>query len=810
MNLPIDELRPEFERRLGESERLVVTAETGAGKSTRIPVWLAERFEGLILVVEPRRVACEALAEYLSSSGGTKVGDYFGSRVRFADRSGPETRVLFCTPGVALRMLTGEANFGAIVVDEFHERSWQMDLVVAAAVNLRRFQSTPLILTSATIDAEAAAAKLGAVTMHATGRTFPVDIVYDRSSLEPNGDEIGIRVSKAVTAALRDHEGDILVFLPGMKEIRACEGSLGRRDEEVLIVHGTQAPEAMRRVFQSSKRRRVYLSTNVAETSITLPGVRIVIDSGLAKTRLHRAGRAVLATVPISDASMQQRAGRAGRVAAGLCIRLWSERFKPEPYQRPEIERVELDDLILQAAEIGLSGDAFTVATWITAPPEFAVERALERLRSLAAFDREGVTDRGKRLAKLPVSADEAGLLVGAPKSIDATLCDLVAILQSRGSFLRDLGDLAPRARDDVRDARIDLLTGVSDEVSMNLKVLRDGVVAKHHLSRRRLDEARSISRQLRELIGARGESTRDLASYIVSRLPAAGFVRRPRASKGRSRSEPWANGSIEVQLYPYEPIDPEVELPKTNAAIILETEWLTASRGILGIGRMVLPTEVKVLAAAGVGESKLTDVSLHKKSRGRISISASREVQLAGVKLASADVEVSGDDLHCAVASFILDNRMFKGLGDRLRDAFHAWGILAHWKGEPLAEYPNTDGPKPVEVDAWLAQQLAALGVESTADLALIEADDLVPDVEAETGIPEWVSEPVLRLLPRLWKYQGGTYLCSVLPASRTVQLEPACAKARKLREPSAAALPRLHGFRVVYVQGTRRLTLR
>jgi ATP-dependent helicase HrpB len=810
MNLPIDELRPEFERRLDESERLVITAETGAGKSTRIPVWLAERLDGLILVVEPRRVACEALAEYLSSTRGGQVGGYFGSRVRFADRSGPDTRVLFCTPGVALRMLAGDSMPGAIVVDEFHERSWQMDLVVAAAVNLERFQTTPLILTSATIDAEAAAAKLGAETLHATGRAFPVDVIYDRSALAPSGDELGPRVGDAIGRAVRDHAGDILVFLPGMKEIRAVESVLGRREEEILIVHGTQAPETMRRVFQSSTRRRIYLSTNVAETSITLPGVRVVIDSGLAKTRLHRAGRAVLATVAISDASMQQRAGRAGRVASGACIRLWSERFKPEPYQRPEIERVELDDFLLQAAELGFGVDDFASATWITTPPEFAVERALERLRSLAAFDAEGLTDRGMRLAGLPVSAEEAGLLVGAPKAIDATLCDLVAILQSRGSFFRDLRDSAPQARDEIHIARVELLAGVADEVSMQLKILRDGVVNTHHLSHRRLTEARSVSRQLRELIGASGESTRDLAAYILTRLPSAGFVRRPRASKGHGRSEPWANGTIEVQLYPYEPVDGEVEPVTTNAAVVLETEWLTASQGILGIGRMVLPTQAKVLAAAGVGESKLTEVALSKSSRGRAKITATRAVQLAGVTLSSAEVELSGDELHRAVAKLIVDRRLFKGTADAVKDALYAWGLLAQWQGDPLGEYSNTEGPDPGEAEAWLAQRLGTLGVESTADLALIDAADFLPDIEAETGIPPWASEPVLRSFPRLWSYDGGTYAFAVAETPRTVQLTPADAKARKLRAPPVRALPRLQGFRVVYVQGDLRSKLR
>lgn len=810
MILPIDEIRDAFEHRLHASKRLVVTAETGAGKSTRVPVWLAERFSGLILVVEPRRVACDALADFLSAERGEATGGFFGSRVRFSDRSSERTRVLFCTPGVALRMLVDAPTPGAIVVDEFHERSWQMDLVVAAAASVPRFREVPLILTSATIDAESAAGTLGATTLHATGRMFPVAVSYEADTIEPNAEQIGPRTANAIGKALRTHEGDALVFLPGLEAIRAVESSLGRREEEVLVVHGSQPPEAMRRVFQRSKHRRIFLATNVAETSITLPGVRIVIDSGLAKTQLHRAGRSVLATVPISQASMQQRAGRAGRVAAGVCVRLWSERFGAEPYLRPEIERVELDDLLLQAAELGLVGAAFDNATWITPPPSFAVQRARERMRSLAAVDQTGLTERGKRLARLPVSAEEAVLLVDAPPAIDATLCDLVAILQARGGLLRNLDELGSGERAAAMAARSELLEGVGDAVTMNLRLLRAGEARTHHLSQKRLDEARAISRQLRELTGARGESTRGLDAYIVARLPQAGFVRRPRADTAKARSVPWANGTVEVQVFPFEPLDPAVEPRPCTAAVILETEWLASSSGVRGIGRMVLPSDPKVFAAAGLGEATISVVQLDMSSPGRIKITATRELQLAGVRLASDEIELVGTDLHRAIAELVLENRLFRGAGDALREALHGWALLAEWQDEPVAEQRKSSAPAPTDAAAWLTQRLATLGVEVAEDLALLDAKDLVPDLEAVTGVPAWIAAPILKAFPRVWMHEGGQYACTVRPVSKTVELEPIDGRARKQKEPSAGALPRFQGFRVVYVQGSRRLTLR
>lgn len=810
--LPIDDIAEQFGAAVARSNRLVVTAETGAGKSTRIPVWLAERANGLVLVVEPRRVACHALADFLASERGESVGQFFGSRVRFGDRSSAATRVLFCTPGVALRMLCDSRQvLAAVVVDEFHERSWQMDLIVAAVASLPRFAQTPLIVTSATIDAEGAAEVLDATVLHASGRTFPVAVSYDESTVEPSDDELGKRAATATRRALREHDGDVLVFLPGMKEIHATEVALGRCEEEVLIVHGSQPPEAMQRVFRASAKRRVYLSTNVAETSITLPGVRVVIDSGLHKTRLHRAGRAALATVPISAASMEQRAGRAGRVASGACIRLWSERYRPVAFRAPEVERTELDDFVLQAAELGLTGEAFTNARWVTTPPAFAVERASSRLTRLGALAPAGLTDRGLALSALPVSAEEAALLVDAPSEIDATLCDLVAVLQARGSFLRDLGELPPGRQQDAKLARAELLTGVRDEVTMNLRLIRDGQANEHHLSKRRLEEARSISRQLRELVGARGESLDGLASFILRRHPEAGFVLRPRAQKGtrRSRSQPWANGVIEVNVYPFEPLDPEVDAGKPTAGVILETEWLGSGTGVFGIGRMLLPAKPSVLADAGLGEVTIGDVRLDK-SHGRVRVTAARDVQLAGVTLSSGEAPLEGAELHAAVAKFTFEGRLFKGVATTIADMLHAWRVLADWPNpDELGGYGVPEPPL-ADPQEWLAARIALLGVERASDLALLEADDLTPELAAVTGIPDWVTSPIVDDFPRLWTYQGATYTCDVSPSSGKVTLEPCDATARKAGEPPARVLPRFRNFKVVFRQASRVLRLR
>ena len=346
--------------------------------------------------------------------------------------------------------------------------------------------------------------------------------------------------------------------------------------------------------------------------------------------------------------------------------------------------------------------------------------------------------------------------------------------------------------------------------MTTGLVLLRKGSASRHHLSGRRLDEARTIARQLRDLTGARGDALDGLAGYIVSRLPETGFVRRPRADRTRGEAKPWANGQHEVQVRPFEPLDDEVELSKADAAVVLETDWVSGDKGVVGFGRMLLPTDRRTLATAGLGEVRIGEVQLERKSKGRVRITAARQVELAGVTLVAEESELRGAELHRAVAELVLANRLFKGCREGLLDALHGWRIVASWRGEPLEQYPSIAGPQPEDPAAWLAQRIATLGVETDRDLELLEAEDLLPDLEAETDVPRWELDPLLKDFPRIWTDRGGAYCCTVEPGLRRVTLEPLDAAAKKLKEPSASALPRFRGFQVVYQQGSRRLVLR
>ncbi|MCK5801720.1 MAG: ATP-dependent RNA helicase, partial [Lentisphaeria bacterium] len=600
--LPVDVLKPDVLRELECARPLVVTAPTGSGKSTRLPIWLAERFGARVLVVEPRRIACRSLATFLSSQLGAPVGTDIGYRVRFDDCSQADTRILFVTPGVALRMLHDCADipFSAIMLDEFHERGWETDLLLAALrEHLSRGCRLPLVITSATIEASSLATTLEAVALEASGRQFPVHISHCDDVPLPSPDRLEERVATAVRNVLRDarDEGDILVFLPGMREIDACRSALrgdaARHNCEMIRVHGSLPTDKIARALSAtSAQRRIFLATNVAETSLTLPNVTVVIDSGLARTRMHRAGRSSLVLTSVARSSMDQRAGRAGRVAPGRCVRLWASRFQPQDTTPPEVLRIELDDVLLNAAAMGVPLHSQGTSHWVTPPPEFAVSSAVERLRMLGALDDHGaISPFGRRLLALPVSVHEARLLVDVPMRLLGTLCDLVARLQTRGPFfLPDTGS-AQRKRDEREAERARLLEGCGDEVMADLRCIRGGVPGAHGLHRTALDNARRLSSSLRGLLKAsETDPVRDrtslpppseLASFLLTRWPEAGFVLRRRAQGkghrkgGRGRGRPWGNGEVELLVTPHPLWKQDAESREGPiAGLILDHEW--------------------------------------------------------------------------------------------------------------------------------------------------------------------------------------------------------------------------------------------
>ncbi len=842
--LPIVAIRGAFVDAMARPSPVVVVAPTGSGKSTQLPVWMEERCDGVVMVVEPRRIACRALAEFVASQYSEAVGGRVGYRVRFDSAICENTRIEFVTPGVALRLLRGPSKerYQAVLIDEFHERHWEVDLLVMLLrAEVEQGLSRKLVLTSATVAGEELAEEIGGTLLEATGRTFPVSLSYLTDVSGPTRRDLEERVVQGVKYALGsetpDDTGDILVFLPGKGEIDGCRRllsqALSAESFDLVPVHADLPTQRLVQALgEHGGRRRIFLATNVAETSLTLPRVTVVIDAGLARMRIHRGGRSALALVPIPADLMMQRAGRAGRVAPGRCIRLWQQSYRPEPFLQPEIERVELDDLLIQAACYGWDGPQIGEAPWVTPPPSFALEEAQLRLQQMGALNATyRVTELGRALTDWPVSAQEASLLVGAPPELQSVLADTIALLQQRRSLMLPAPLLPSKQQEEIVEERRLLLAGCGNEVYVELMCLRQGDVRKHGLHANSLRHTRSIARQLRTLMGLKVvdvtkersplPSSDEFAGWFLHRVPAMGFVLRPRALKegkktrrgGRSkrREHPWANGLLEVMVEPFEPVDADSSQRPPTAGVILAHTWI-GERGlkIRGKGRLLLPCSPKTLASAGLGDASLEEPKLLKKD-GSLEVIAVVTQKLAGVTLRAETTSLRGASLCEAAASFLLQNRWLKGAGELVLDDLHLLRLLHEWpsheKSWSLPPETHRGWDDPV---LFVSQTLLDLGVEESSDLSLLSTEDVRPNIEALVGVDRYTLEELRRDFPRLWSLHGATYKCIVKPRQYKVEMQPENAQARKGKEPSASLLPRFRGFQVDYRRASRLVSLR
>jgi ATP-dependent helicase HrpB len=417
--LPVDPILPDLVEALRSRGRAVLEAPPGAGKTTRVPPAIAEAFPAIggVWVLEPRRLAARTAARRVAEERRVTLGQAVGYRVRFDDKTSAATRIVFATEGVLLERLRREPELpgvGVVVFDEFHERHLDGDLILGLCRRLAERRSLLLCVMSATLDAAPIAEYLGAPRLRSEGRRFPVEIRW----APPDRDQpLERAVAAAARACLAEAPGDVLCFLPGAREIRAAERALGERvgDVDVVPLHGDLPPEAQDRAIRPGPRRKIILSTNVAETSVTIEGVNAVVDSGLARVASHSpwTGLPTLMVRRISRSSAAQRAGRAGRLGPGRCVRLYAAHdhdARPE-HDLPEVVRADLAAARLLFAVEGLDPATFP---WLTPPPEVALRAAEALLERLGAIDAHGVTALGRRLAGLPLHPRVARLLLAA------------------------------------------------------------------------------------------------------------------------------------------------------------------------------------------------------------------------------------------------------------------------------------------------------------------------------------------------------------------------------------------------------------
>ncbi|MGQ1889534.1 ATP-dependent helicase HrpB [Thermophagus sp. OGC60D27] len=452
VNLPVKEIIPEVRKRLTKENKLMISAPPGAGKSTLLPLalmnepWLGSK---KILMLEPRRLAARSIAYRMSSLLHEEIGERVGYRIRFEKRISNITRIEVVTEGILTRMLQSDnalEDVGMIIFDEYHERSLFADVSLVLSLESQQVlrPDLRLVIMSATLNIPQLKKILNIPVIESKGKQYPIEIIHrgprDIASIPEN-------VAHTILDSLKRDEGDVLAFLPGESEIRRCEEILKTKTKEISIhpLYGQLPQKAqLAAIMPHSKgRRKVVLSTSIAETSLTIEGISVVIDSGFGRTLRYDPGTGLsrLTTIEITLDVADQRAGRAGRLGRGKCYRLWTaaDEHRMGSHRIPEIEESDLASLMLDLALWGIS-DPYEL-NWPTPPPLNHIKESIETLQNIGALENNRITTHGKEMAKLACHPRIAHMLLMAETMGQLTLAaDLAAILQERDPMPRDTG----------------------------------------------------------------------------------------------------------------------------------------------------------------------------------------------------------------------------------------------------------------------------------------------------------------------------------------------------------------------------------
>ncbi len=464
--LPIEDLRDSLISACARTRRIVLRAPTGSGKSTQLPQMLLDLglVHGQIVVLQPRRMAARLLAQRVAQERRITLGEEVGYQIRFEKVESEQTRIKFVTEALLLRQMASTSELkevGAVIFDEFHERSLHSDIALALAKQLQQTSRPDLLIVvmSATLDTDSVAEWLGeAETLVADGRTFPVDIAYHPVSPSQAREIPEIAAEQVGKILTQENTGDVLVFMPGAYEISRTISALKNlpvtRGIEVFPLHGELPAGDQDLAVKPSERRKIIVATNVAETSLTIPNVRFVVDSGLARVARFDPHRGIntLLIESISQASAEQRAGRAGRTGPGRCLRLWSHtHHQSRPLREtPEIKRVDLAEALLMILSSAW-GDAKNFP-WFEKPEAANLQRALNLLRDLGAVDDEGrITSLGQRMARFPAHPRYSRMLMAGHDYDCVPAVALIAgLAQGRDLLLRKVDEYTEQAREAV------------------------------------------------------------------------------------------------------------------------------------------------------------------------------------------------------------------------------------------------------------------------------------------------------------------------------------------------------------------------
>lgn len=708
------------------SSKVVVTAPTGSGKSTELPRWMT--VFGKVLVIEPRRVACVGLASRVSFLEQTSLGAKVGYSVRQDSKSSNDTQILFVTPGVALKFVASKKirEFAVVILDEFHERSIETDLLLAL---LKKNFQGKLLVTSATIDAHPLTKYLRARHLQATGSLFPVEVhhVAAKDAL-PSAEQLPEQVA-AVVARAHSYPGDILVFLPGKAQIHQVAQRLAQNEDiNVFLMHGDLSLVEQQSVFTQASKRKVVLTTNVCETSITVPGIGVVIDSGLVKRTRFVDDRGFLTMMPIAHDSAEQRKGRAGRMAEGVCFRLWSRRAVLEKYTPAEIFRGSLTQMVLAVASCGETMDALD---FYQAPKAYAIDAAVKELTALGAIDsQQCITARGKALFGLPLSAQMAALLVDAEK--EGLLPEAIALV-SVADASKELFQAMYRPEhpeDDFRrfgcDVRATLLALSAHGTQAN----------KAGVNWLALQDVKKRQRELSVAFGVKKDAPLNivnvprLVALFVRTHPRSGYI--ARRKKGKLF---FSNGDgKEIMLSSSSSVD-----EKTVEAIVVFASMATGlgyrEKDARIIATLASPVKRSTFVNAGLGTLQVTKSRVVKGK-----VVANVERVYAGCILASREEVPQGSVAQDAIIELFLKGVIFKPqlleTGRRLAQARLLKQILIHSVCDEPLDIGVWQGDIPT-VEQWIAAHIAELGIESGSDFELLGESDFLA-----TPLPKWTQD--------------------------------------------------------------------
>ena len=744
MNLPIEKIRARLLGGLEQHRHFVLQAEPGAGKTTRVPVMLHEAgrsAHGEIVVAQPRRIAARMAALRVASTLGETVGRTCGYQVRFDSKVSEHTRIRFVTEGLLLRRLRDDPELrgvGTVILDEFHERHIHTDVALALLERLSETRDDLSIgVMSATLAPEPIADYLGCAPLHCEGRTFPVEVSHaSKASDRPLPGQVSVALRELASEGL---DGSVLVFLPGAGEIRACAKHLAGQAEhlglELVQLHGDLPAKEQDRAVAAGARPKLILSTNVAETSVTIDHVVAVIDSGLARKPSHNpwTGIPTLTLAKISKASAEQRAGRAGRVRAGRCVRLYS---KPDFERRPAFDAPELCRLDLASAMLDLRAAGLPdphALRWFEVPPEAAVSAADGLLRRLGALDAEGgLTKMGHAMLAHPVHPRLARVLEEArTRDVTGLGTTAVALLSERAIHRRD-------ARRPSQTAHSDVVV----EAEQLRAFERDGASAAHRygLDIGACKMVQRVQAQLRKSLRIRGGSQRPTPAEedALGLALLAGFPDRI----GRLREG--ASGALELVFAE------GGSATLDEHSVVRDTELAVALAVDERKGRNGQPT-VRVRSAASVELAGLLELFVDDLEEHQVvSFDAERErvTAVEEVRLGALVVETTRlKELPPKAAQVLFEAARSKGLEAFIDDrdtakALEARTRFAHRHDERV---PVLDDARMLEVLRRACEGRSSFGQLRKVGLLGLALDTLAPEARAalERMAPTHVTLP-------------------------------------------------------------------